>query len=259
MLDHPWISALIPSDPQFQHPPWPSSASSLPPAKADGTLVCSQSFVNISISDISIPGLNLHRPATASMSVDPDLDVGVDTFPSAISVIAQIPEVVPPEPKKDKGRQPLSAVEQSTAENSLCDFVDPGFPRKARNRDMNENEPGPSRRTPSPAKVPAKRKYNLIASSSSLSSLPDEDEDEVKESAKQSVVRRAPSPRIKGKGKAVEAPPHRRRDVRARPLNGRPRRASTAQKDDLESSEENLHCVKRGSGRHPPAKVPRYA
>lgn len=247
MLDHHWISSLVPSDSQFfQHPVSQPSGfdSATPPTTTDGALVCSQSLENLNLSDMAIPGLHTVRrhADAADVAADPEAETPVaESFASETSVTAKIPGAYP-KSRKDQARPALAAVEEASVEWNA-----------------NGNEPGPSRGMPSPATFPVKRKSNLIEGSSPLSSLSSSEADA---SPKKPVVRRAVPPR--SKGKAVET----KRRLHAAPSAGAKQRRAAGHKGAADSSEdERPPKARRGAGagtgtgsrRQPAAKAARYA
>lgn len=236
MLDHHWISHLVPTDSQFQRAPShsPSGSSTTPPT-TDGALACSQSMENLNLSDIAIPGLSmvdhLATKNSTPMAVSSDkVSQSMESAPSEISVTAQIPGAFP----KARRVQPrrLAVVRESGVESASLDSSASLVATGAS---------GVSRRTASPTTLPTKRKNNLIAGSSPLSSLSSDSEDS--DTPKKLVTRRGVA-RKKSKGKAVEAPGNKRKT--------RPPSSTNKVRHDEEH-------VMRKSSRRPAAKTPRYA
>jgi hypothetical protein len=198
---------------------------------------------NLNLSEISIPGLSMidqhatkrpnGKPITSNAA-----DQGVESFASEFSVTAKIPGAYPKTKKEKAVRKPLAAVEEAGVEGASWGFVPPR---------MAPGAPGPSRQAASPATLlPVKRKSNLIAGSSPLSSLSsDEGEEEVVE--KKPVSRRGAAAR--SKGKAAEALGNKRK---ARPPSSTSKTRRAPPTDDEE-------FTVRKSSRRPPAKTPRYA
>ena len=244
MLDHHWISHLIPTDSQFQRAPpaspSPSESSATPPT-TDGAIACSQSMENLNLSDLPIPGLStVNQDATVqkpAMTGSSDaVQQGTDSFASDFSVTAKIPGAFP-KPKKGKAR--LAVVDEAVTDGTPWDSA---VPR------VKPGAPGPSRGAPSPPAQPVKRKSNLITGSSPLSSLSSEDEDEdatTREAPNKPITRRGVAPR--SKSKAVEPSSHKRK--------GRPPSSISKLRRPTPKDEEEYGG--RRSGR-PPAKTPRY-
>jgi len=254
MLDHRWIEMLVPSDSQFQHPlPHSQSSTSTPPTVGDGAVAFSQSFENLNLSDITIPGLPSTRTHTvAEKSVDSGGQVG--SFLSEVSVSAKVPGAFPQ--PKTKTRQPLAAVAETHAEPSW-DFVGAESPRKTRGavrRNVNDSGPSTGGGSLSPTKVPAKRKNNPLEGSSPLSSLPDSDSEEDEPVVKKPLVQRAPPAHRKAAESSAAAA---KRRTRAAPSGTKARKYKEEVDDRASSADEGPQNARRSNRRHP--KVPRLS
>ena len=245
MLDHHWISHLVPPDSQFQRaPPLVSpllSESSATPPTTDGAIACNESMENLNLSDLSIPGLSMidqdgaRKKKGVGVSSDP---VRQCSDASELSVTAKIPGAFP-KPKKDKV---LATVEEEAVrEGTPWKFVPP----------VNTKAPGPSREIQTSGSQSVKRKSDLIAGSSPLSSLSsseDEDKETMRPGAKKAIAaRRGVTSRTRSRAKTAEASGNKRK--------GRPPLSVSRLRRGVAKDEEE-HITRKSS--RPPAKTPRY-